>query len=95
MNKKVGFASYKVKGGKLIQCEVTYHADNIKSVKYSGDFFMHPEDAIEDLENKLKNIHIKEIEKTIIEFFAMRNIELFGVSPEDFVKIVHDAINKG
>ena len=95
MAERVGFASYKVKGGKLIQCEVTYNDNAIKKIKYSGDFFMHPEEAIEELENTLKGINFGEVEKTILDFFATREIELFGVAPEDFVKIVHEAMGKG
>jgi len=47
-------AEYKVKGGKLIKVALEVEGDVIKSAKICGDFFLYPEDAIEEIERSLK-----------------------------------------
>ena len=39
----------KVKNGKLIKCTLEIKDGRIKSIKFTGDFFMHPEEKIEEL----------------------------------------------
>ena len=76
---------YKVKGGKLIKCMIELQEGKIKEIKIHGDFFMYPEEAIEKLENGLKEIKFEEEEiKDAIEK-ALKGVELIGVSINDFV----------
>lgn len=47
-------AEYKVPGGKLLVAETEVNDGVLTTVKVMGDFFMHPEEAINDLENAVK-----------------------------------------
>ncbi|MCW4048837.1 MAG: hypothetical protein NWE89_03785 [Candidatus Bathyarchaeota archaeon] len=81
-------AEYKVPGGKLLTAEVEEKNGVLVHVKISGDFFMHPEAAIIDLEAALCNSPTDEIEDRVERFFYVNKVSLFGVSPEDFVKVI-------
>lgn len=76
--------AYKVPGGKLLKILLEHDSGRIKSVKITGDFFAHPEDCIEELEEELAGVRLDEVEGRVKGFFSSkkRNIELFGVNAE-------------
>ncbi len=78
----------KVKGGKLIKCMIEIEENAIKKIKFSGDFFMHPEEKIEELEKRMEGVELNEekIKKIFDEFFM--KIEVIGADKEDFLKLV-------
>lgn len=84
----MGRAEYKVPGGKLLAAETEVQDGRLSRVKVTGDFFMHPETAIEDLEENMTGILLDEIEGAIENFFASRDVTLYGASPEDFSHVV-------
>ncbi len=77
-----GKADYKVPGGKLIRVRVWHRNGIIEKVRFHGDFFIHPEEAIEELENGLVGKDMSGAESFIDTFFE--RIESAGVGPEDF-----------
>jgi hypothetical protein len=86
-------AEYKVPGGKLLAVEVEEKDGVLLHVKISGDFFMHPESTIVELEKMLCNSPVSELEDRVKRFFYINNVSLFGVEPGDFVKVIEQAIN--
>jgi lipoate-protein ligase A len=86
-----GRVDYKVSGGKLIRVRVRYRGDVIESVNFYGDFFMHPEEAIEELEKSLSGKRLDEAERTILSFFD--DVELIGAKPDDFINALRIAVN--
>ncbi len=75
---------HKAKKG-LIRIEFDEENGLAKNVKVTGDFFMHPEEAVQELEKKLEGHKLNELEKLMEEFFAMRlDIEMPYVNVEDF-----------
>ncbi len=82
----------KVKGGKLVKCSLSLKDGMIKHVKFTGDFFMYPEEKIEELEKMLEGVKCtkEDIKERIAPFFD--SIELMGASMEDFVTVVLIAI---
>ncbi|WEU40593.1 MAG: hypothetical protein OdinLCB4_001280 [Candidatus Odinarchaeum yellowstonii] len=82
-------AELKVKGGKLIKCRIELEDNNIRSVRYTGDFFLHPEEYIEKLEESLTGVAAspERVKQIIEDFFKKPEITLIGASPEDFVKV--------
>ena len=84
----MGRAEFKVPGGKLIAAETEVSNGHLKKVKITGDFFMHPEEAIEELEKALINTQLDKIEEVITNFFINRSVEIIGVSPEDFIHVL-------
>ncbi len=86
----MGRVEFKVPGGKLIAAEAEAEGGRIVRVKITGDFFMHPEETIEELEGSLTGVAVTEgsLKEAVNGFFGGRSIELIGVSPEDFVHVI-------
>ncbi len=68
--------------------------DCIKMVLITGDFFAYPKRAILDLEARLKNCRCKNIEETIRAYFNEAKPVMPGVTPDDFIVAVHEALRK-
>jgi lipoate-protein ligase A len=81
-------AEYKVPGGKLLAAESEAKGGKLLSVKLTGDFFMHPEYAIEELEEELKGIPLAKMGETIQGFFDSSDVQLIGASPSDITHVV-------
>jgi hypothetical protein len=90
---KMKQAEYKVPDGKLLAVEVDERDGELLNVKISGDFFMHPETAIIDLEKMLCNSSLNELEELVKRFFYINKVTLFGVEPIDFIKVIKKAID--
>lgn len=77
---------YKVPNGKLLKIFLEFNEKNnsIESINITGDFFAYPEEAIETMENKLKNTLLKReilLEK-INSIIKENNIEFIGLNAE-------------
>ena len=93
-----GEATEKVSGGKLVRVKVNF--DNIiRDVQITGDFFLHPEDCIHEIENVLKNGSIDFQEDIVVEkindALKKNNAELIGIYPETLSKTLKMAIENG
>lgn len=88
---------YKAPGG-LIRISLVADIPNkrLQAILITGDFFAHPKRIILDLEGIMKDsLLTKEaIKKTIIDFFSKQNIEIPGVTPQDFIKAIYKALDK-
>jgi hypothetical protein len=77
---------YKVPNGKLLKIFLDYNekTKNINSINITGDFFAYPEEAIETLEEKLKNTIIKKeiLMEKISTIINEKNIEFIGLNAE-------------
>ncbi|MFT4343340.1 MAG: lipoate protein ligase C-terminal domain-containing protein [Candidatus Woesearchaeota archaeon] len=80
--------NYKVPGGKLLRISTTIKNDIIESITLYGDFFLHPEEAVVDIEKVLLNKKIDDIANTLEVLFKEKSIRAIGFSPRD----VEDAI---
>jgi lipoate---protein ligase len=86
-------ADYKVPGGKLLR--VTLELDEstdpakIASISLNGDFFMHPEEAIEGLESRLVNEpwETEALQDTLQTFFDT-DVEIIGADVESIVHVI-------
>jgi lipoate-protein ligase A len=87
---ELGKAQYKVEGGKLIKVQLKLEDEKIKEAKITGDFFLHPEELIDELEKKLEGSELNEnVLADHIKAFIKRNkAVLLGVTPEDFAKCI-------
>jgi len=86
----LGRAEYKVKGGKLIKVNLTAENRKIKKIKITGDFFLHPEAVIEDIEQALEGCPLdeQELSNLIEDVMKSKQAVSLGVSPEDFAKCI-------
>jgi lipoate-protein ligase A len=92
----LGKAEYKVAGGKLIRIQLVKKEGRIEKLKITGDFFLHPEELIEDLEKALvdQTLSMPDLDEFIGAFIERRGATLLGASPEDFAKCITMAAEK-
>lgn len=92
-----GFASEKEKGGKLVQVRVEVDEDEVKKVRITGDFFLHPEEVLKEMEDSLIGVGVFEEEETILErlkrVIKEREAILVGFSAEGLVRIFKEAVS--
>lgn len=90
-----GKAVKKIPGGKLIRVEVDYSVC-IDRVKITGDFFLHPEDTLLDIEECLTGsslpLNKADLKREIDVLVETNNAELIGVSSDDIVNILEEAL---
>jgi lipoate-protein ligase A len=88
---------YKAQGG-LIRISLVADIPNkrIQAALITGDFFSHPKRAILDLEGLMKDsvLDKNDLEKLIFNFFSERDVQIPGVTPEDFINAIHKALDK-
>lgn len=87
-----GKASKKIPQGKLVRVSIEFDGDILKTIQISGDFFMHPEEALVLLEEALKGVNIADAGNVIEEVINKNNVELVGFSPADLVEILKTAM---
>ena len=83
-------ASYKIPGGKLVKVKLSIASGKIDQVRVMGDFFLHPEETIQVIEDSL--IGCKEDEnsiKLVIEqVLNNSDATLIGAAASDFSKTI-------
>jgi len=90
-------AELKVPQGKLLRVRFNIDDSNIRDIRFTGDFFLHPEEALKDLESALegKTADMKILEQEIVGFFERSRCTLVGIAPESFVTVIDLALKKG
>jgi len=75
----------KVPGGKLIRLRAQIGGGRIKEIRITGDFFLHPEERIGELETALagKKLERVTLQKTVEQ--ALSDCEIVGFSESDMV----------
>lgn len=91
----LGKAELKIPGGKLVRAHISVEDGKIRRIIITGDFFLHPEDVLEQLEERLLGRKLREIDKTVKQFFRENRAVLVGVEAGDFTKVIMNAWQKG
>ncbi|MFW9808558.1 MAG: lipoate protein ligase C-terminal domain-containing protein [Candidatus Thorarchaeota archaeon] len=83
-------SSYKVPEGKLVKVKLWVDSDRIQQITIHGDFFLHPEDAIQTIEKSLVGSlkDSKLIEKTITRIMEESGAILIGASSKDLATAI-------
>lgn len=84
---------YKVPNGKMLKIKLESKNEEIKSVIILGDFFLHPESTIEDIESALIGCKIDTltISKIIQDVLESSDSTLIGAQPSDIAKAIEKA----
>ncbi|MGC9523469.1 MAG: lipoate protein ligase C-terminal domain-containing protein [Anaerolineae bacterium] len=90
-------ADYKVPGGKLLRVRLTLDEEEtppvIASLALTGDFFIHPEDAIDELEARLIGTPLQaEALQQAAEAFYGTDVQVLGAGPADIVRVIMAAV---
>ena len=80
--------------GKMVCFSVETDDGKISNVRITGDFFLHPEDKIDDIEDSLEGLPKDVSEKTAASSIrsALGDAQLIGATPEDFARVFRRAI---
>ncbi len=94
-----GVHTEKVPGGKLLRVKVEYNPENmlIEDVQVHGDFFIYPEEFIDDIEQLLVNLDQKDSEQSITaalqRLIEDESADLIGITPESIARAFKTAIS--
>ena len=88
-------AKQKVKEGKVLKVELDCD-ELIRNVRITGDFFLHPEDILEEIEKSIvgleRNADIETIISNIQRALSSRDVQMIGISPESIAGLVKEAL---
>ncbi len=88
-------AKQKVKEGKVVKVEVDCD-ELIRNVRITGDFFLHPEDILEEIEKSMvgleRNADEETITSNILKVIADRDVQMIGISPESIALLIKEAL---
>lgn len=91
-----GFAVRKVKGGKLVRVRLIHDGESVRSVRITGDFLLHPEETLVDIEMGLCGIPIAAGRDSFLgvvnEVAKRRNAHFIGFSAEDIADLLEEAL---
>lgn len=87
-------AEEKIPGGKLVCVEIEARDGRISSLRITGDFFLHPEEALAGLERSIigKPASLSEREAESLLSASLHGAVLIGVTCADLAKLVRKAI---
>ncbi|MBI4043910.1 MAG: hypothetical protein HY393_03850 [Candidatus Diapherotrites archaeon] len=93
-----GASVLKVPNGKLVKARVDF-VERLERVQITGDFFMHPEEGIANIEQALNGLKANstsgELEKAIQRAVLLNQMELVGVDAESLARAVQMAVENG
>lgn len=80
---RIGNCTMKVPNGKLLKVTVEFEGNVIEKVQIKGDFFIHPEESIDELETTLKGVDytLSNVSKLVSSFFGQGELTAFGITP--------------
>lgn len=88
---------YKVPGGKLVIVDFDTELDRIRNFTLSGDFFLDPDDALEDISRAITGMRITSNAKEIAAAVRQSlpdDVTMLGFSPEAVATAVRRAVSK-
>jgi len=85
----------KVKEGKVVKIEFDCN-DVIRNIRITGDFFLHPENMLEEIEKSIVGLDRNADENTIIsniqKGIAVSDVQMMGISPESIARLIKEAL---
>jgi lipoate---protein ligase len=87
--------SRKIRGGKLLRLELRFREDLVVGARLTGDFFIHPEEAIDPIEETLLTCQRGELEAEvkgrINQVLAENKATIIGFSADDLASMFVEA----
>ena len=85
----------KIPGGKLVRMDVTF-SDHIEDVVITGDFFLYPEDALDELIKVIRGkslpINAAELTRELNQTLETNDAQFLGVSVNDLVSLLQEVL---
>jgi lipoate-protein ligase A len=85
---------YKIPGGKLVRIEVETKGQKLEAIEITGDFFLHPESTLEQIELQLIGtpLGVKDLERKIKDVLKQFQAQLLGVSPRQLAECIMSTV---
>ncbi len=80
----------KVPNGKLLIVKAEVEGGSIRRVFIEGDFFLHPEDNLEMLEDVCATTALEGLKDELDSVIREFNIMLVGIDTDSIVKLMHE-----
>lgn len=79
----------------IIELELNIQTNSISYLKITGDFFIHPEEALEIFETKMLGVKLNEsnIREKIAKIYGEENLITPGITIDNWVELFMKAIN--
>lgn len=84
-----GEASVKVEGGKLVRVEASYE-ETFEDVTITGDFFLEPPEALEDIEEAVEGMAVDADDDDIIAAISRVDADMIGFGPEHVLEALRE-----
>lgn len=88
--------THKIPQGKLVRISLDYDTATLQNIKICGDFFIHPEETIEEMERALYHLPVEAAETRIQQLLDRavhaKNAQLIGVDTQTVAKLIHEVI---
>jgi lipoate-protein ligase A len=78
----------KFSGGKMLKVTVRSENRIIKEIRVTGDFFVHPEEALEMMEEALKGVPITAIPQILERRMKEGGITVVGFKLDDLINMI-------
>ena len=92
-----GFAMEKIAGGKLLIVK-TDHDEKINKISIQGDFFAHPEESIDRIQEELKGLQVgfedSLVNEKLQKLIDDNDYQLIGFDAEDLIRVLKRAISR-
>jgi lipoate-protein ligase A len=82
----------KFSGGKLLKVTVRSENGVIQEVRITGDFFVHPEDSVEEIERVLQGITVKSVRGVLKEKVEGSDITTIGFKLDDLISMIEGCV---
>lgn len=85
---------YKIPGGKLVRIQAATEGQKLRSIKITGDFFLHPESALEQIELQLVGTPLgkKALQWKIKHILRQVDAKLLGVNEGQLAECIMSTI---
>jgi lipoate---protein ligase len=79
----------------FVRLEGAGGARRVREVLLTGDFFVTPPRMVLDLEAALRGVPVAEVGDAVDRYFAASRPDLLSIAPQDFRKVIEDAVAAG
>ncbi len=88
--------THKIPQGKLVRISLDFDTTILQDIKICGDFFIHPEETVEEMERALYHLPVEATEMRIKHLLdravETKHAQLIGVNTASVAKLIHEAI---
>ena len=82
----------KFSGGKLLKVKIQSEGGVIQEVRITGDFFVHPEDAVEEMESALRGARVTAVRGKLKERVERGEITTIGFKLDDLISMIEGCV---